>query len=287
MESCEDGEDMEIDANDTVNEEKNCEYEDMDIDSPENEDKKRSRLMEKRIKDKAKKVEEKEKILENRRKVKEIEKKKREEIKVEKIKQSNKHLKQKAKDERKKSSKKNSSKNTDEIFPNKVPNIKPVPKNCIHLLKKGDKGDGACGPNSASAFLFEDEVFGTKLKQKMNRFMAKHWNKKYRFKTQCSKDDPFVRKLGGGGEVSFTDPEKLIDYLENSEEAVYMWTDSEDLAVVSDMYQVKIKIITTEGENDKNPTVNWISPDKELKEQAGLSRATIEISSRISYVYSL
>ena len=43
-----------------------------------------------------------------------------------------------------------------------------------------------------------------------------------------------------------------------------MWTDSEDLAVLSDMYQVKVKIISTKGEEDKNPTVNWIIPDAEM-----------------------
>ena len=28
------------------------------------------------------------------------------------------------------------------------------------------------------------------------------------------------------------------------------------------MYQVNIKIITTKGEADENPTVNWIYPEK-------------------------
>ena len=70
-------------------------------------------------------------------------------------------------------------------------------------------GDGACGPNSAAAFLFKDEVFGPKLKRNMNKFMARHWKKKYQFKTQCSEDSPFIRKTGGGGQVVFTDPLKF------------------------------------------------------------------------------
>ena len=107
-------------------------------------------------------------------------------------------------------------------------------------------GDGSCLPSSASAFLFKDEVFGRQLKDKMNKFLAKHWERKYKFKTQCSENHPFIRNIGGGGEVSFTDPEKLINYLNKSAEAVYMWSDSEDLAVLSDMYQVKIKIIITD-----------------------------------------
>ena len=69
--------------------------------------------------------------------------------------------KQILKDDKKKRKKKD--KNT--VFKSKIPNIRPVPQNCIHLVKKGDlvylvPGDGKCGPSSASAFLFGDEVFG-------------------------------------------------------------------------------------------------------------------------------
>ena len=49
-----------------------------------------------------------------------------------------------------------------------------------------------------------------------------------------------------------------------------MWTDSEDLAIISDLYQVRIKIITTKGLSDKNPTVNYISPDKDMAQFAEL-----------------
>ena len=31
-------------------------------------------------------------------------------------------------------------------------------------------GDGACAPNSAAAFFFQDEVFGLKLRKTMNQF---------------------------------------------------------------------------------------------------------------------
>ena len=36
------------------------------------------------------------------------------------------------------------------------------------------------------------------------------------------------------------------------------------------MYQVSIKVITTKGREDKNPTVNWIYPDQNMKEFAEL-----------------
>ena len=136
-------------------------------------------------------------------------------------------------------------------------------------------GDGACGPNSAAAHLFEDEVFGPKLRKQMNMFFAKHFYKKYQYKTPCSTATPFRRKVGHKM-VEFKDPEKLIEWLKTSNEAMYMWSDSEDLVVISDMYQMRIKIVTTKGKNDENPIVNWIYPDKDLEEDAVLKNVEIK-----------
>ena len=55
-----------------------------------------------------------------------------------------------------------------------------------------------------------------------------------------------------------------------------MWTDCEDLVVLSDMYQLKIKIITTKGNGDKNPTVNRIFPDEDMKEFAELKDVAMD-----------
>ena len=97
-------------------------------------------------------------------------------------------------------------------------------------------GDACCEPNCGAAFLFSDEVYGPKLRRKMNLFMGRHWQLRYKYITNCSKETPFVRKLRGG-EVKFTDPLELVKYLIESEEASYMWTDCEDLSVLADMYQ--------------------------------------------------
>ena len=84
-------------------------------------------------------------------------------MKIEKTRKLNKVRKQILKDDKKKQKKKD--KNTNKVFKSKIPNIRPVPPNCIHLVKKGDLVylvpiDGKCGPSSASTFLFGDEVFG-------------------------------------------------------------------------------------------------------------------------------
>ena len=103
----------------------------------------------------------------------------------------------------------------------------------------------------------------------MNLFLAEHWYSRYQFITQCSPGHPFMRKLKNG-EVKFTDPKKLIEFLKDSVEASFMWSDSDDLAILADMQKLKLKIITTKGHDDKNPTVNWIYPDTELGKFAEL-----------------
>ena len=137
-------------------------------------------------------------------------------------------------------------------------------------------GDGCCGPNCAAAFLFRDEVYGPSLRKQMNHFFADHWYDKYQYKTQCSVDDPFIHKLGGGGQIKFTEPVELIEYFKSSESSLYIWSDSEDLAILADMYQIKIKVITTKGIMDKNPSVNWIYPDVDLKKFAVLQNVELE-----------
>ena len=56
-----------------------------------------------------------------------------------------------------------------------------------------------------------------------------------------------------------------------------MWSDSEDLAVVADMYQIKIKIITFNGPTDKHPIEHWIFPDETLKEHARIKDVDIGV----------
>ena len=97
---------------------------------------------------------------------------------------------------------------------------------------------------------------------------------KYHNLTQCSPGHPFKRKVKGK-EEEFTDPEELIKYLKTSDDAMYMWSDSEDLKILADMYQIRIKIITTKGTHDENPTVNWIDPDESLANDAEIKNVDI------------
>ena len=62
-------------------------------------------------------------------------------------------------------SKKQKNKSTQKQNKNRIPNIKNIPEDYKNLFNDDDiiyvvPGDGACGPNSAAAHLFGDEVFG-------------------------------------------------------------------------------------------------------------------------------
>ena len=267
------------------------ELEEMEIDDSDYEEEKkillqRSNLNDKKVKVREKRVEEEEKKIRDRKSELESKKRMEKERDILKVVKETKKKKQKVKDSKKKARKLNKFKKTNDESAMEngdgcsIPNIQNIPNNCKHLVNENDvlyvvPGDGCCGPNCGSAFLFEDEVFGPKLRKRMNVFFAEHWYDNYQYKTQCSTDHPFIRKLKGN-EVSFEDPEKLIDYLKTSEEAAYLWTDSEDLAVLSDMYQMHIKIITTKGIMDTNPTVNWIYPNKDLEEFAELKDVQLD-----------
>ena len=139
-------------------------------------------------------------------------------------------------------------------------------------------GDGCCGPNCAAALLFGDEIFGPKLRRRMNLFFAKHWHTRYQYISQWSEGHPYIRKLKDG-HIRHTNPEELIQFLTHSYEAAFMWSDSEDLSIIADMYQIRIKVITTKGLDDPNPSVNWIYPCSDLKQFSELKN--VELSDMV------
>ena len=238
----------------------------------------RSRLMDEKVKDIGRKNDQQERFFVKQRTDSLEKKKKAVERKVEKEKKMIKNRKQKNKDAKKKINIKKLASNISP--PIKVPNIREIPQNCKHLVDKDDvlytvPGDGCCGPNCGAAFLFNDEVYGPKLRNQMNRFMAKHWYSRYRYITNCSQETPFVRKLRGG-EKKFSDPAELVKYLYESEEAAYMWTDCEDLAVLADMYQFRIKVVTTKGSDDVNVSTTWIYPEQTMEKFAELTNVKLD-----------
>ena len=156
------------------------------------------------------------------------------------------------------------------------PNIQPVPENVKHLVKPDDymlcvNSDGACGFNSTAGHILEDPGQGPKLRRVINRHICDRWEyyqQKYEF--------PYNRQVGDKGEwVGFENSKELLEFLQNNSKADFLWTDSQELHAVSNLYKVDIRIITTRGPDDKNPTINQICPDPELEKFALLPSGTV------------
>ena len=149
------------------------------------------------------------------------------------------------------------------------PNIQPVPGNIKHLVKSNDfmlcvRADGACGFNSTAGHILEDPKQGPKLRRVINLHTCDRWQyyqEKYQF--------PYKRQIGASGEcVVFKNQNELLEFLRNDERADFLWTDSQELLAIANLYQVTIKVITTKGLEDKTPITNIITPDPDLKQFA-------------------
>lgn len=49
-----------------------------------------------------------------------------------------------------------------------------------------------------------------------------------------------------------------------SDAAAYLWSDSEDIQIISNLYQIKVKVIKLQSDCSEDPTVYWIGPDSDL-----------------------
>ena len=174
---------MDVDCDDNASD-KSVQFEDMEIESfgateEETPDERRAK-MDKKIEDKKKQMEQDEIVKENLKREIESKKKAVRQQKLEKTRKDIKLKKQKSKDTRKRINKRKKSGILEELdLGYNVPNLKEVPAGCLHLVNKEDviyevPGDGACCPNCAAAFFFQDEVFGPKLRMSMYSFFVKH-----------------------------------------------------------------------------------------------------------------
>ena len=271
------GEEMEV-VEDSI-EDLSFKVEDMEIDNHEEkgELEERSNIMDMKIKRKQEQIERQETLVKEKQMETDEKILLNEENKIRSEKEQKKKRKQKSKDERKRKNTK--SRKIESLNENRIKNLKNIPEEVKNLVEEDDvvyvvPGDGCCAQNCTAAWLFHDEKYGPQLRRKINSFLVKHWDKRYQYITNCSLETPFKRKLKGKT-ISFTDPKKLLSFLETSADAAFMWSDCEDLAIIADIYQMKIKVITI-NRADNIPTVNWVYPDPDLREFADLKDANID-----------
>ena len=137
--------------------------------------------------------------------------------------------------------------------------IREIPSSVKKVTDTGDHvflaaPDGACASNAAAAHIFQDPKCGPQLRNKMNNHIVDRWSfykEKFAF--------PITRKVGvKGKEVTFTENQRkeFCDYLK-TDEAKYIWSDSEDLQAISNMYQIPIDIITIQDDDDTTSKSYW------------------------------
>ena len=247
----EEPEEMEIDE---ANDKMDVGDKNMDNNSEQEEMKKRSEMHDKRVLENQRKRDQEEQRLKLEKE--EAERKKNDAVKE-------KEMEEKVERKKRKASIKQQKKKIKRKL-NKYPlNVTELPENVKHLLDDGDlqlqvPPDGACGPNAGAAHLFKDPKYGPNFRIQMNNFIADRWHY-YQDKISF----PYIRKIGVTGDFirfDIGEEEKFCQFL-RTKRAAFLWTDSEDLQVMANMYQMQIKVITTKGPEDSQPTVNMIGPD--------------------------
>ena len=144
-------------------------------------------------------------------------------------------------------------------------NIKETPENIKHFTNKDDlilsiEADGACALNAGSAHIFEDQSQGRRFRSVVNNHIADRWSF-YSAKVSF----PYERQVGVKGKwVKFDQPDQYLEFL-RSKNSEILWSDSEELLAIANLYQIDIRIITTNGAEDPNPTMNTVGPVEELK----------------------
>ena len=205
------------------------------------------------------------KIKENKRQHEDenyIRKKANEEPSKKKMKNKKKSVKKSLKKKKKKEETKNQT-----SMGNELPtNLANIPENIKHLVGEDDmivrvEPDGACGLNSAAGHIFEDPEQGSQFRHVINVHMVDRWdyyNQKIVF--------PYRRQIGASGDwVHFQAALEFLNFLRNDKNAAFLWTDSEEIHAIANLYQINIKIITTNGSETSKPVLNIIGPDSELR----------------------
>ena len=82
---------------------------------------------------------------------------------------------------------------------------------------------------------------------------------------------PYKREVGVKGNWAiFQESKDFLNFISNDPEAAFLWTDSEDIHAIANLYQIEIKVITISNDDDPDPRTNTIGPDPELESFAVL-----------------
>ena len=149
-----------------------------------------------------------------------------------------------------------------------LPNtLRHVPANIRSLVDPDDlvfgiKPDGACGIRSGAAHIFEDQEEAKRFRKVINLHITDRWSY-YENKIPF----PYSRQVGVQGKwKKFKTPDEYLTYICNNAESELLWTDTEEIHAIANLYQINIKIITIKGKDDPKPTIKKVGPNPELQE---------------------
>ena len=123
------------------------------------------------------------------------------------------------------------------------------------------EGDGACGPRTFAAWIFQDPTLGPYLARNINSNFVQYWDQYWREIFSF----PFTREVGNGNSITCESEKDLLNFFSTSNDGAYMWRGHEDFAVISNTYQLKIKIITIQSDDDDMPSVTVIEPNPKFE----------------------
>ena len=158
-------------------------------------------------------------------------------------------------------------------------NFKPIPSNlrkhfpADHVIMRMNP-DGLCGVSCGSTHIFAQPEHGRDLRRKMNKHMVLHWEY-YKNKMEF----PYERQVGVSGKTAkFTDPQEFQDFLQTPS-ADYLWTDSEEIQSMCNMFQMTTRIVSVSDNNNDSPTIHQVGPDPDILKLELPN--TVEIAARV------
>ena len=141
-----------------------------------------------------------------------------------------------------------------------------------HNIKVPSLMNGNCQGASKATILFADASQGPELSTRENKYLVEHWD---RFRDSVA--FPHWIKVGGGEDMKFENEKEFLAYLSGDPESNYMWGDHQQLQITANLYNVKINILSIDGEGNGTIQSQPFVPDSRLDEFALLSAEGTEM----------
>ena len=121
-------------------------------------------------------------------------------------------------------------------------------------------GDGSCQSSAKAAILLQDPSRGPQLAIEENSYIVEHWEKLFsKFFVF-----PHTLQLGGGQtQVCQTDKE-FLQFLVLNPDVSFMWADHHQLAVTCNLYNTKIQVLTIDSKGEGSLLSEPITPNPEM-----------------------